>query len=469
MIRVRFPPSPTGYFHLGNARTALFNWLFARKVGGKFVLRIEDTDPTRSKKEYEEALIKDLKWLGLDWDEGPDKGGPFYPYRQSERLEIYKSYADKLIQNDKAYFCFCDPSELEKEREEAVESGVVSKYSRKCRNLSSNEVQSYINQGIRPAIRLKIPISGEILVNDFIRGKINFSLSDLDDFVILRSDLTPTYNYAVSIDDHLMEITHVIRGEDHLHGNTPRQMLVYESFNWRPPDFGHLPMVLGSDRTKLSKRHGALAVHEYRNLGYLSQALVNYLAFLGWSPGDERELFNIDQLISVFDIYKVGKSPAIFDEEKLKWINHHHIALLSDKDLLEFSKPFFEQAGYDINFDSSKQLDLISCIRNGIHLLKEIPIRAKFIFERPSLYVPQEDWEIEILSLFLNEIKKSQENISISEASNIINKLSELTQLPKRKYLPIIRLALTGEDKGIELSSVIHLLGKSEILARLVV
>ncbi len=467
MIRVRFPPSPTGYIHLGTARTALFNWLFARKHGGTFILRIEDTDPTRSKKEYEDALVRDLKWLGIDWDEGPDIGGPFAPYRQTERLNIYRDFADKLLTEDKAYYCFCFPGELEKDREEAQESGKISRYSRKCRYLSSNEREFLLKKGIPPAIRLKAPLEGEVVVEDIIRGKISFSIHGLDDFVIMRSDGSPTYNFAVSIDDYLMKVTHIIRGEDHLHGNTPRQMLIYQSFDWEIPIFGHLPMVLGSDRSKLSKRHGALAIHEYRNQGYLSQALVNYLALLGWSPGDERELFTIDELISAFNLNRVGKSPAIFDEEKLKWLNHHHIAKLTDEELLSLTLPFFEEAGYRIDYELNKLMALISCIRSGIHSLREAPIRAKFLFVKPESYIIKEEWEKEILLTLINEISNSKESISLDEASIIINNLSEKVQFPKKKYLPVIRMALTGEEKGIELARILYLLGKEEILFRI--
>lgn len=318
MIRVRFPPSPTGFMHIGNVRTALFNFLFARKNNGKFILRIEDTDKERSKKEYEDDIIEGLKWLNINWDEGPDIGGPYGPYRQSERLEIYKFYINKLLEEDKAYLCFCSEEEIEKDREEMLKKGLMPKYSRRCRNLSKEQIEEKLKENPNPVVRFKTPLTGEVIVEDELRGNLTFPIENLDDFVIMRSDGMPTYNFAVVIDDALMKINYVIRGEDHLHGNTPRQILLYQSLNFPLPKFVHLPMILGEDHTKLSKRHGSVSLRDYRNEGYLPEALVNYMALLGFSPKTkEKEIFSLQELIEEFSIENLSKSNAIFSPSKI--------------------------------------------------------------------------------------------------------------------------------------------------------
>ena len=281
-VRVRFPPSPTGKLHIGNARTALFNYLFARHNKGKFIFRIEDTDSARSKEEFVNDEIEALKWLGIDWDEGPDIGGEYGPYRQSERFAIYKEYVDKLLETGFAYYCFCSPEIVEEDRKLSIKKGEAPKYSGTCRNLSAEEVKRRLTNGENYSIRFKLPNDlDSVPINDLIRGNINFPLKGLDDFIIVRSDGIPTYNFAVSIDDSLMRITHILRGEDHLFGNTPRQILIYRALGFDIPYFAHFPMILGTDRTKLSKRHGAFAITDYKALGFLPEALVNYMALLG--------------------------------------------------------------------------------------------------------------------------------------------------------------------------------------------
>ncbi|MBT9149870.1 MAG: Glutamate--tRNA ligase 1 [candidate division WS2 bacterium] len=465
-IRVRFPPSPTGYFHLGNARTAIFNWLFARKEKGVFVLRIEDTDPTRSKKEYETAMMEDLLWMGLRWDEGPDVGGPYAPYRQSERLAIYQEYAQALLKENKAYECFCSADYLENEREEAVARGAVPRYNRRCRELSDIERIELKEKGVVPAIRVKTLLQGEIVVEDIIRGNLVFAYEDLDDFIILRSDKTSTYNFAVVIDDYLMKITHVIRGEDHLHGNTPRQIVVYQKLGWKTPFFGHLPMVLGKDKTKLSKRHGAMAVEEYRQMGYLPQSITNYLALLGWSAGDERELFDLEELIRVFDLSRVGKSPAIFDEEKLRWINHHHISNLDEREFFDISLPYLIKAGYQVDKKDIRLMKLINIIKSSLHMLEELPVRIKFYFYSPELFSISPS-EKEILERVRKNVLLWESDLTVDEANLFLNELSPLLGLPKKGYLPLIRKALTGEEKGVELNIITSSLGREEVLKRL--
>jgi glutamyl-tRNA synthetase len=332
-MRLRFAPSPTGYIHVGNVRTALFNFLHSKKHNGKFILRIEDTDIERSTKEYEESLLKSIKWLGLSWDEGPDVDGEFGPYRQSERTDIYKKYALKLMEEGKAYYCFCTPEELEVEREKARKAGQPYKYSGKCRNIPPEEGEKRVKNGEKAVIRFKMPQEKDFKYKDLIRGEISFDLNLFGDFVIIRSNGLPSYNYAVVIDDHFMKITDIIRGEDHI-SNTPKQIKLYEAFGWTPPNFGHLSMVLGPDGSPLSKRHGATSLIQFDEMGYLPEALLNYLAMLGWAPPEEREILTLKELIELFDITKVSKSGAIFDYNKLNWVNRKHIQALSEEELI---------------------------------------------------------------------------------------------------------------------------------------
>jgi glutamyl-tRNA synthetase/nondiscriminating glutamyl-tRNA synthetase len=325
-VRVRFAPSPTGYVHVGNARTALFNWLFARHVQGVYVLRVEDTDVERSREEYEHQLLEDLRWFGLDWDEGPDKGGPLGPYRQSERLETYANHAAQLVEQGHAYYCFCKAEQLEAERQEALKAGRQPRYSGRCRKLSAQEASRRKAAGEPAAVRLKI-VESAFSWNDLVHGPTHFSSEVIGDPILLRSDGHPAYNYAVVIDDHLMEITHVIRGDDHI-SNTPRQLAVYRALGWEAPQFAHLSTILGPDRTRLSKRHGATSLESFRKMGILPEALRNYLALLGWSPGDGKtEILTLEELKEQFSLDHITKSPAVFDNDKLYSFNRHYIKL----------------------------------------------------------------------------------------------------------------------------------------------
>ncbi|HHF43395.1 MAG TPA: glutamate--tRNA ligase, partial [Candidatus Aminicenantes bacterium] len=327
-VRVRFAPSPTGYLHVGNARTALFNWLFARQKRGAFILRVEDTDVERSRQEYYLRLMDDLRWLGLDWDEGPDIGGDYGPYRQSERLEIYRLYTQQLLEAGRAYYCFCSPEELEQARREALAAGRMPIYSGKCRHLSPEEAAARVARGEKAAVRLKTPDKGEVIFNDLVHGELHFQLEVIGDPILVRSNGLPAYNYAVVIDDHLMEITHVIRGEDHI-SNTPRQILTYQALGWEPPQFAHLSMVMGEDNTRLSKRHGATSVDQFAQEGILPEALFNYLAFLGWSPPEGQEVLSREELVELFNLSRVSRSAAIFDYQKLYWLNRQHLKRLT--------------------------------------------------------------------------------------------------------------------------------------------
>lgn len=323
-VRVRFAPSPTGQLHIGNVRTALFNWLFARQKGGTFILRIEDTDVERSEARYETQLMDNLTWLGLNWDEGPDIGGPYPPYRQSDKMDVYRAYAERLIQEKKAYYCFCTAEELEREREQALKEQRQPIYSGKCRGLAPEEVAARRSSGEPAAIRLQIP-EHPIRFHDIVRGDVEFSNEVVSDPIIVRSGGMPVYNYVVVIDDADMKITHVVRGDDHI-SNTPKQVAVYEALGLPVPEFAHLSTILGPDRERLSKRHGATSVENFRQMGILPQALMNYLALLGWAPsGGDREIFSKDELIKEFSLERVTPSPAVFDMEKLYWFNRHYI------------------------------------------------------------------------------------------------------------------------------------------------
>jgi nondiscriminating glutamyl-tRNA synthetase len=344
-IRVRFAPSPTGPLHIGGARSALFNFLLAKKLGGKFILRIEDTDRERSSRESEVNIYESLKWLGMNWDEGPDVGGAYGPYRQMERLDIYQEYTQKLLAEGKAYYCYCSEEELEKERQEALAQGGSPQYSGKCRLLSAEGREKYEAEGRKPVVRFRVPEDKEIVINDLVRGEVAFQSEEVGDFIIVKSDGIPTYNYAVVIDDALMKISHVIRAEEHL-SNTPRQILLYEALGFEIPQFAHISLILGKDRSKMSKRHGATSVVQYKEEGYLPEAVVNFLALLGWAPEGEAEIFSLEELIKEFSLERVAKNPAVFDMEKLRWINGIYLRECSLDKLTELALPYLIKAGY---------------------------------------------------------------------------------------------------------------------------
>ncbi len=345
MMRVRFAPSPTGHLHVGNARTALFNWLIARRHGGTFILRVEDTDRERSTAVSEEAIKDDLRWLGLAWDEGIDVGGDVGPYRQSERLSLYATHTDQLLRAGHAYRCFCRPEMLEAGRQAALAESRPPKYPGTCRGLLPLDVEQRLAAGEGAAVRLRVPADRTVRFDDLVRGTVSFHTDVIGDPVIVRADGIPAYNYAVVIDDALMRITHVVRGEDHI-SNTPRQLLVYEAFGWTPPAFAHLSLVLGPDHAPLSKRHGATSVAEFRAKGYLPEALANYLALLGWAPGDGDEVLPLATLAERFDLGAVGHSAGVFDEAKLAWVNRHYLKAATPERLADLAVPYLERAGW---------------------------------------------------------------------------------------------------------------------------
>jgi glutamyl-tRNA synthetase len=343
MVRVRFAPSPTGYLHIGGARTALFNWLYARRHGGTFVLRIEDTDAERSSWEMVAGIVDGLRWLGLDWDEGPDIGGPHAPYFQSERIGTYRAMAERLVARGHAYYCYCSPDRLQQKRQAAEAAGGGWVYDRTCCVLGPEEIAAREAAGTPRAIRFKVP-AGQTTFTDLVRGPIAFDNANIEDFVILRSDRQPTYHLSVVADDVEMAISHVIRGDDHI-SNTPKQVLLYRAFGAEPPKFAHVPLILGPDRKRLSKRHGATSVMEYQRLGYLPEAMVNFLSLLGWSPGDDREVLTRDQLIAAFTLEGISGGNAVFNAEKLDWFNQQHLVRLPIEDLASRVEPILREAG----------------------------------------------------------------------------------------------------------------------------
>ena len=394
-VRVRFAPSPTGHLHVGNARTALFNWLFARQQGGAMILRIEDTDLERSEARHEQQIFDDLKWLGIDWDEGPDVGGPYAPYRQSDRLELYREQAERLLREGKAYLCFCTAEELERERQRAIAEHRPQIYSGKCRQLDATESAKKRATGEAAAIRLKIP-EHAIRFHDLVHGEIKFEHETVSDPIIVRSTGIPVYNYVVVVDDVMMKITHVIRGDDHL-SNTPKQVALYEALGEAPPEFAHLSTILGADRERLSKRHGATSIGNFREMGVLAEALVNYLALLGWAPhGGDREIFSREELLKEFDLRRVTPSPAVFDFDKLYWLNRHYIkerlaAVAADvanagpgRDFVALGLGFLREAGFGPEHRSEVEFRwfarLMELLAPSVDRLEQLPERAGMIF-----------------------------------------------------------------------------------------
>ncbi|HEX2446554.1 MAG TPA: glutamate--tRNA ligase [Vicinamibacterales bacterium] len=460
-MRVRFAPSPTGQLHVGNARTALFNWLYARGHAGTFILRIEDTDAERSTRESEAAIVEDLRWLGLDWEEGPDVGGQSGPYRQSERLHLYQSYSNELITAGQAYYCFCSAARLETERQKALAEGRPPKYRGTCRGLDPEESRRRVEAGEPAAGRFRVPDSGEVSFRDLVRGQVTFGMDVIGDFVLLRSDGRPAYNFAVVVDDALMEVTHVIRGEDHI-SNTPRQLLLYQAMGFTPPAFAHLALVMGPDHTPLSKRHGATSVAEFRERGFLPEALVNYLALIGWSPGEGEELVPVDELARRFSIEDVGHSAGVFDEQKLAWMNRHYMKVADPTRLAARALRYFERQGF-VNKPAPAAIDylatLVPMAAGSVDRLEEIPFRLRFIFEfdaaraaqRPEVAdVLGDDGARLVIAAFADELQRAP-RLDRELFRAAATRVKERTGKKGRELFHPIRAALTGEVAGPEL------------------
>jgi len=465
-VRVRFAPSPTGYVHVGNARTALFNWLFARHHGGTFVLRIEDTDVERSKEEYERQLLEDLRWFGLDWDEGPDNGGPFAPYRQSERLEIYRRHAMELIDSGHAYFCFCSAEQLEAERQEALKAGQQPMYSGRCRARPREEAARKVAVGEPAAIRLGVT-PGAFNWNDLVHGPTSFSSDVIGDFILVRSDGHPAYNYAVVVDDHRMEITHVIRGDDHI-SNTPRQLAIYQALGWTPPEFAHLSTILGADRARLSKRHGATSLQNFREMGILPEALRNYLALLGWSAADGvTEVLSDQELVRQFSLERIIKSPAVFDSEKLNWMNRHYMKESAPRRLAELSVPFLVQAGYlaePVDDPTLAWLErVLDAALKNLDMLSQLPAAVRLIFEydaasvvsgEETRHVVQDAVAREVLRAFIPKVLEVPE-LTYERFREVAKAVQKETGKKGKELFHPIRVALTGAVSGPELEKLI--------------
>lgn len=470
-IRVRIAPSPSGNLHIGTARTALFNYLFAKKTGGEYVLRIEDTDLDRSSEAYKQNIFDSLKALGLNWDEGPDVGGPYGPYKQSERFDIYPKYAQMLIDKGYAYECFCSNEDLDEEHRIAEEKKIPYKYSRKCLNLTKEQKDELKAKGIKPSIRFKVDAK-ELIFNDLVKGELKFDTGLIGDFAIMKSNGTPTYNFAVVIDDMLMKISHVIRGEDHI-SNTPKQILIYEALGAPVPKFGHLGMILAPDRSKLSKRHGATAVSDFIKEGYLTEALLNFVALLGWAPSDGVEIKNVDEIAADFRINEVSSSNSIFEYEKLNWMNGQYIKHMDISKLTDLAIPFLNM--YDLNKYSRKQLEhIIEVTREPITLLKDLVNDTQYFFEEPKYDEVEEILKGDVAKLVLPKFKNNVETYDFNNEEDIHDKLADLRTYFKENHgfkpketMWAIRSALTGRTRGADMVATIQILGKDEVLKRL--
>ena len=469
-VRVRFAPSPTGYLHVGGLRTALYNFLFAKHHGGKFILRIEDTDQTRKVEGAFENLIETLKWSGVEYDEGPDKDGGFGPYIQSQRLELYRQHAKTLVGFDKAYYCFCTSERLDEVRQKQLALKQTPSYDRHCRNLSFAEAEHRVVAGERYVIRMKVPLDGEITFEDVIRGKVTITHKMLDDQVLIKSDGFPTYHLAVVVDDHFMGITHIIRGEEWL-SSVPKHILLYQYFGWKVPVLVHLPLLLNSDKSKLSKRQGDVAVEDYRAKGYLKEAIVNFIAFLGWNPGDEREIFFLEQLIQEFSLERVGKSGAVFNVDKLNWLNQQHIKIKSNEELARLIKPHIQKEGWT-NIEDQYLLKVIGLMKERLTFPQDFIEMSRYFFLDPKSFDEagfKKNWESESgerLKLFADRLEVLPEYIheSIEVA---LRKLSEELLIKSSKLIHPVRLALSGRTIGPGLFEMMELLGKETVIRRL--
>ncbi len=469
-VRVRFAPSPTGMLHIGNARTALFNYLFAKHHRGIFILRIEDTDLDRSDYSLTDQMLKDLRWLGFDWDEGPDKGGPYGPYRQSERLDIYREYANELLIKGRVYKCFCTPDDLERMRRQQISKGEMPRYDGRCRNLTEEEVLKKESEGSRPALRFHVG-RGKISFEDLIHGKMNFDADKIGDFIIIRSDGIAAYNFACVIDDHLMNVSHVIRGEDHL-SNTPRQILLYKALGWIPPFFAHHPLILGSDRTPLSKRHGSTAVSQYREEGFLPEALINYLLILGWTSPTNEEVIPMERMIEEFSISSLSRNAPIHSLKKLEWLNGIYIRRKDNNELSELISPYLEKEGLN-NIDRDTLLKISDAIKENIVKLSEIKeylgifFDEKFNFNEEAKKIILNDKNLKVIETVIEIITSTISDFKLEEWSSFLTKVEEKTGLKGKELLIPIRAGVTGMTKGPQLVKIFNILGKERVLKRL--
>ncbi|WP_147535709.1 glutamate--tRNA ligase [Bacillus marasmi] len=475
-IRVRYAPSPTGHLHIGNARTALFNYLYARNLGGKFIIRIEDTDQKRNIEGGEESQLKYLKWLGMDWDESIDVGGDYGPYRQSERVDIYQAHVNELFNKGQAYKCYCTEEELEAEREAQTEKGETPAYSGKCRHLTAEEQAKLEAEGRKPSVRFVVPQNVTYAWDDMVKGSVSFESEGMGDFVIVKKDGMPTYNFAVAIDDHLMEISHVLRGDDHI-SNTPKQLMVYEAFGWEPPVFGHMTLIVNESRKKLSKRDESIIqfIEQYEQLGYIPEALFNFITLLGWSPAGEEEIFSKEELISLFDANRLSKSPALFDKQKLTWMNNQYMKKVDLDTAVKLALPHLIEAGRvkaDMNDEEQAWVrNLIALYQDQMSYGAEIVELSTLFFkeevtlDEEAQAVISEEQVPEVLQAFLTEINQLAE-FTAPEINACIKAVQKGTGHKGKKLFMPIRVAATGQTHGPDLPKAIALVGKETIVKR---
>ena len=471
--RVRFAPSPTGYLHIGGLRTALYNYLFARNQNGKLILRIEDTDRKRFVEGAVENLIVTLNWAGIKFDEGPEIGGSFGPYLQSERLEIYKEHVEKLVTEEKAYYCFCSPERLEQLREEQQKQKLPqAKYDKHCLKLSLAEINEKLNSNLPFVIRLNVRPDQIIIFKDVIRETVEFDTNNIDDQVLLKSDGYPTYHLANVVDDHLMGITHVIRGEEWL-SSTPKHIILYDYFKWEKPVFAHLPLLLNPDKSKLSKRQGDVAVEDYREKGYLKEALINFVALLGWNYGDDKEVYEIDELIEKFSLERVHKAGAVFNLEKLNWLNYEHLRKKSDDVILTMLKSEIEKSTLAIkNFEDNYLIRVIGAMKERVSFVKEYLTKSHYFFEAPEKYEEQnlkKRWKDDSIQL-LSRLKESFEKLDTTFKADFEKALDDLAiclEINKGRLVHPLRIAVSGIGEGPGVYDIVSILGKEETIKRI--
>jgi nondiscriminating glutamyl-tRNA synthetase len=477
-VRVRFAPSPTGPLHIGGARSALFNWLFARHYGGTMIIRVEDTDLDRSTVEYESMILDSLRWLGLDWDEGIEVGGPHGPYRQRERLEAYRPYIEKLVDEGKAYLCYCSEEELEEERAALMAKGEMPRYLGRCSKLTEKERNELCAAGRKPALRFRVPAGKLLVVDDLVRGRVEFESDGIGDYIIVKSDGIPTYNFAVVLDDALMGITHILRGEEHL-SNTPRQLLLYEALGFSVPLFGHISLILGEDRSKMSKRHGATSVVQYREQGYLPEALVNFLALLGWSPEGEEEIFNSDELARQFSLERVSKSPAVFNFEKLKWMNAYYIRQASLDRITGLCLPHLQQAGLVEERVPKERLAwltrVVATAQEKLEYAEQITGLVKVFFGETVELCDTDEEAAQVLALettpaVIKALMAEARSFTEWDEDTVRKALKEVGKklnIKGKALFMAVRVAVSGQSHGPDLNALLALLGPDLAAKRL--
>ncbi len=476
-FRVRYAPSPTGHLHIGGARTALFDYLIARKQGGKFIVRFEDTDQTRHVESGVDSQLNGLKWLGVDWDESVDIGGPYGPYRQTERLHLYQPFVDQLLESGHAYRCYCSEADLEKERAEQEAAGQMPMYSGRCRHLTPEQIQAFEAEGRKPSIRFRVPENRVIAFEDRIREHVEFESNGIGDFIIVRPDGIPTYNFAVILDDHLMKISLVIRGEEHL-TNTPRQIMMYEALGLPVPEFAHLALILNPDRKKMSKRDESIIqfIEQYKELGYLPEAVMNFIALLGWSPKGEEEIFTKEELIEQFDLDRVSKSPAVFDMDKLNWMNNLYIKKADTARIAKLALPHLQKAGKLPETLSPEQEqwvhELVGLYQEQLRYAAEIVPLSELFFREDVSYDDEakamlaEEHAPIVLGSFLKQVEAATE-FTVDALKAMIKAVQTETGYKGKQLFMTIRVALTGQMHGPDLNMTLHLLGKETVAGRI--